>query len=1192
MLSRLQGWLERRLAHASGADPARRAAPLPSDGPDAGGELSEAGRRLARGAALLEQGDARGAAELLTQSLALRGEGDNFLHDLRFLLGRASRLLGDDAAALAHFEAAVAAKPGFAPAMEEAVHLLHAAQRYPEALEWAQRLAAAQPSPAASTLIAQEMHFAGRSEEALEILDGVVAGSPRAADAIRGRGHIYLKLGRGEEALAAFREVLALVGPTPDGFVHAAGALLRLGRPAEALDEVRKALELQADHAGALRAGVGILIEQLRVREAVEMARHGLGLQPADADLHWNLGVALLLLGELDAGWTEHEWRWRSSVMRRKAVQLPSQQPRWAGEDLEGRTLLVYAEQGFGDTIQFARFLPAVAARARAVWLHVPAPLEPLLRGIAPNIKVLPAEGVLPPFDFQCPLMSLPHWLGTTLATLPAQVPYLTADPQRVEAWRRKLGDGSGRKKVGVVWSGNPGHSNDHNRSIALSAFRSIAVPACEFVNLQVQMRESDREALRGWPHLVSVDGSVNDFADSAALVAALDLVVTVDTSVAHLAGALGRPVWILLPFCPDWRWMLERDDSPWYPTARLYRQQVAGDWAPVLLRVARDLQSLDGANPASVPQVDWIARGNAALGEWKLDEARECYRQAAAQDPRDPLARLNFGFVLLEQGDASAASHQLAQALALPHPEQGFAHDAHFLLGRAQAHMGRVDDAVASFESAVRSKADFAEPMEEAAKLLHGAARYDEMLAWATRLQALRQDSGADLVVAQACHALKRNAQALELVESVLTREPGNAAAWSGRGNVLMDLGRAREALQSFERALALAGPAPETLVPCATALSRLGRHDEALQRIDEALRLRPGDRETLIVRGVVLTAMVRIPEAIACADEGLALHPGDADLHWNRAMGSLLLGDYAAGWAHYESRWHAAAQGRKGRPPQFGRPWWTGGEDLSARSILLLSEQGLGDAIQFLRFVPLVAARAKSVLLRVPPSLAALASGLAPNCRVVHDGQEIPAFDFVCPLMSLPHVLGITLANLPAAVPYVTADEARVREWRERLDDGRGLLKVGVSWSGNASYNNDHHRSIPLQAFRALEAAGCEFISLQPQVRESDAQALAQWTQLRRFDEEIGTFAETAALASALDLVVTVDTVFAHLAGALGRPVWVLEAYAPDWRWMLEREDSPWYPTARLYRQPTEGDWTSVLARVRSDLTARASA
>jgi hypothetical protein len=263
---------------------------------------------------------------------------------------------------------------------------------------------------------------------------------------------------------------------------------------------------------------------------------------------------------------------------------------------------------------------------------------------------------------------------------------------------------------------------------------------------------------------------------------------------------------------------------------------------------------------------------------------------------------------------------------------------------------------------------------------------------------------------------------------------------------------------------------------------------------------------------------------------------------------------------------------------------------ESLEGRTVLVHAEQGLGDTIQFLRFVPLVAARAGTVLLRVPQVLAALVAGLAPNCRVVHDGDAVAPFDFICPLMSLPHALRITLENLPAPEPRLRVDEARVRAWRERLAQAGPGPFIGLAWSGNASYNNDHHRSIPLAQFRALEAQGCRFVAVQSQVRASDQAALDQWPGLLRFDEAIAPFAQAAALVAALDLVVTVDTVFAHLAGALGRPVWVLEPYAPDWRWMLGREDSPWYPTARLFRQPAEGDWDSVLARVSDELSARA--
>jgi hypothetical protein len=272
--------------------------------------------------------------------------------------------------------------------------------------------------------------------------------------------------------------------------------------------------------------------------------------------------------------------------------------PRWQGESLQGRAIFLHTEQGLGDAIQFLRFVPIVARQCRSLLLLLQPALEPLVRPQLPaNCRIVLPGAPLPAVDFHCPLMSVPTVLATTLQTLPAEVPYLRAVSDAVQAWRERLGPGGLR--VGVAWSGNPAHTNDNNRSMGVETFRAVATEGCRFFTVQPHTREADRQPMAQWQQVADVGRTLRDFADTAALMEALDLVITVDTSVAHLAGALGRPVWILVPYVPDWRWMLERADSPWYPTARLFRQQAPGDWGPVLQQVRSELAKLAATAPA-----------------------------------------------------------------------------------------------------------------------------------------------------------------------------------------------------------------------------------------------------------------------------------------------------------------------------------------------------------------------------------------------------------------------------------------------------------------------------------------------------------------------------------------------------------------------------------------------------------------
>jgi tetratricopeptide (TPR) repeat protein len=588
--------------------------------------------------------------------------------------------------------------------------------------------------------------------------------------------------------------------------------------------------------------------------------------------------------------------------------------------------------------------------------------------------------------------------------------------------------------------------------------------------------------------------------------------------------------------------------------------------------------------HPPVLTATDWKAKGNAALGQGNLREAVVCYEQGTLAAPADASLRLNLGFALLEGGALESANKELARALALHRAGDTFIHEVHYLLARTHNGLGRPTDALRSCEAALAVQPGFAEAVDEGIRALNTLKRHEEAAQWAQRLVALRPSNASRMELARAWVAMGHRAEAAEVLARICAEEPGNREASAILFIALFASARFTEALAEAQRMLAVSGPDAAALGNVAAAQGRLGRPHEALAALDEALQLEPGRRETIVNRTAVLYMLGRVHEAVASAQEGLQLHPDEANLHWNLAIGQLLLGNFEAGWAEHEWRdRHAAASG----PSGLVQPRWHG-ENLEGRTIFLYGEQGFGDNIQFVRYVPEMARRAHNVHLRVPPELQPLMTDLPANCRLVPSGGDLPTTDFESPLMSLPAMLGTTESTIPAQVPYLRAEPARVQAWRARLQSGQ--LNVGIAWSGKPTHFNDLNRSMSLSTFLHATAHGCRFVSLQPGLREADRTELTARPDVFDAGGELRDFAETAALVEALDLVVSVDTSVAHLAGALAKPVWVLLPYVPDWRWMLERSDSPWYPTARLYRQPQIGDWASVLQRVREDLTAMA--
>ena len=431
-------------------------------------------------------------------------------------------------------------------------------------------------------------------EAAIEALQTAVAQKPDFPQAYNNLGLAQYDAGRFEDALACYDKALTSKPDYTDAYLNMGNALRELGRPDAAAVSFQKAIVLDHDLFEAHNNLGNVLMEQDQLEAATASYATAIGLKPDNPGAHKNLGIISLLQGDFETGWPEYSWRRLEDDQFFKVRNYKP--PFWDGEDLTGKTIFVYPEQGLGDTIQFVRYLPMLRQRGGRVAFDIPLPMARLmwdLDGIDVSLK----DGdTLPPFDYHIPLLELPKLLGTTLDTIPAAKAYLHADKNLVEAWGERLGPKE-EFRIGLVWGGSPDHLNDRNRSIEPELFRPLVeTPGVSALSLLVGR---DGEAGRVFGDVVTdLAPDLGDFADTAAAIANMDLVISVDTAVAHLAGALGTMVWTLLPFNSDWRWMLGRDDSPWYPSMRLFRQEKCKDWEGVIERVAAELADLAKAGP------------------------------------------------------------------------------------------------------------------------------------------------------------------------------------------------------------------------------------------------------------------------------------------------------------------------------------------------------------------------------------------------------------------------------------------------------------------------------------------------------------------------------------------------------------------------------------------------------------------
>jgi len=545
-----------------------------------------------RGNARRDLGNREAALEDYDRAIALKPDFAEAFNNR----AKIERDLGRFGDALASYNAAIGLRPDFAESHNNRASVLRNLERPEEALVSCETAITLNPSFAEAYVTrGSALLDLQRPLDALASFDNAILRSPEIAEAFNNRGNALAELGRHEEALWAYDKALAFKPNYPDAHNNRGAVLISLARQEDALSGFNLAIALDPDHADAHNNRGNVSRDLGRHDEAMSSFDRALALNPDFAAARWNRSLCELAMGDYESGWKNFEWRWKSELSRAKR-DFPG--PVWRGDfAIENRTILVHAEQGLGDSLQFCRYIPLLARRAR-VFLEVPRPLVRLLATLDGVAGVIATGDTPPGFDAWTPMLSLPMAFGTNLGTVPNSVPYLYAGPEQSATWRERLATLPGRK-VGLVWAGSPRPENpranavDRRRSISLGHYEPLAaIPDLCLISLQ--KGEPGSQAMNPPAGMMLHDwtGELDDFADSAALVDALDLVISVDTSVAHLAGALGKPVWVLNRFDQCWRWLRDRADSPWYPTARLFRQSRAGDWGEVIRDVVAALRA------------------------------------------------------------------------------------------------------------------------------------------------------------------------------------------------------------------------------------------------------------------------------------------------------------------------------------------------------------------------------------------------------------------------------------------------------------------------------------------------------------------------------------------------------------------------------------------------------------------------
>ena len=999
----------------------------------------------------------------------------------------------------------------------------------------------------------------GQHGASLDCYARVLAIRPGFADAYCNQGNALLALKRHTEALQAYDKALQLKPDLSTAYCNRGNTLGELRRYDEAMVDYDRAIALAPTLSAAWSNRGNVLKKMGRLPEALQSYQQAVTVKPGNAKAQFNVALAHLVLGDFAQGWPLYEWRWKDGLKHR---QRHYPQPLWLGEgDVAGKTVFIYREQGLGDTLQFCRYAQLLAERGARVVLEVQEPLYDVLQGLPGVAQWVRSGEALPAFDLHCPLLSLPLAFATREDSIPGRVPYVHADATKVAHWQARLAlsrTHAAQLRIGLVSTGSPTHVNDDNRSLPLTQLLAAVPAGWQRVCLHKVLRDADAQTVQQHPEVLFFGDELHDFSDTAALVACLDVVLTVDTSVAHLAAAMGKPTYLLLPFAPDWRWLLQRSDSPWYPSVRLFRQQAPADWHGALAQVHEAL--------------------------------------------------LGHGKAVTTNRSALGFTSSMNNTEKTPHPT----HAATLKLAQQHYQAERYRECLNVLQPLMMQPSGTTEPA----------------------LQVLRMAGACLFNLGQPAQA----AQAFEQVTQRTRAGKADAQDWLNLASALDQAKQWEQAEAAYVEALRCKPDFTLARLQWCALLRTLGRQEEAQAELENALTVLPSDAPAseramlLHAQGVVAHELGGYAAARPLMMDALTLNPEFYEARYHVAMGALAHGDNAAGWTGFEWRWGqsqaakawrnfgegpptasqlavtswtspaidntspALAESVQAPQPRPAAPLWRG-QPLGEASLLVWEEQGLGDGLQFFRYMALLREREPhaTLLFWCRATLHSVFAAWAQQHRVQLlpaeslKPEQVRGQEWHVPLMSLPFCL--RESGYPPTAGTVTAPLDKLPLWQERMaryTSGTPCLRqVGLVWSGNQIQTMSTRRNLALQQLAPwLAVPGVQWHSLQLGASAGDV-ALSDWQgHIVDWSHHLKDFGDTAALVTQLDWVITVDTSTAHLAANLGKPTWVLSRYDACWRWLLARDDSPWYPSVRLFRQPTPFDWDSVIEAVKHNL------
>lgn len=1063
--------------------------------------------------------------------------------------------------------------------------------------------------------LANILLISGREEEAEETYSTAIRGHPNYPEAWRNRANVRLMLGRLEDAKRDCSNAIKLKHDYVDAWNTLYRALLRLGQLKNAETTNMSALKLAPQHYDSLHNSGIIAWLKGEPEQAEACFRQAIESRPELANGHYGLGMSLLGQGKFSEGLSECEWR----LAEMPDVESEAK-PVWRTEDPRKLSIFITSEGTLSDMIQFSRYAFQLAKKAGSVILECPNDLAALFASPPKTMRFVGPGDKPPMHHMTIPLLSLPHKLGATVDAIPGKTPYLKPTPGLVRRCLKAL-DKKKEALIGVAWRGDSSYEYDAYRSLNMAALAPLLrLSSCRFISLQKERTLEELAEIPNDAALLEPPMDLSDLGDTAALIANLDLVITVDTVIAHLAGAMGKPVWLLLSRGADWRWLGDRDDSPWYPTARLFRQVVLGDWDGVISSVAKAMikEGLAKAAPKIKPPKkreqkptgsNRHARAAKFIEEGQFDKGEALLKKGLDKAPNDSIAlyllgttRLkmndfkgavdllqkavridgskseyycNLGAALRPTGDIQGAINAYQQALKIA-PDNASAINN---MGNVLLQIGRIEEAEKSFQLAISIVPEYADAYRNLAEINRQKKCYPEAMKFAELALGYRKNYTEALLVQAAIMRDQGNyKEAVVKSRGVLGQAPRFADAHIMMGSVLLEMGQLERAEAYLRGAFNLSSGNVQAGGQLSRCMIQQDRVEEAVRLLQEVVEAHPKSALAHRNLGNAYKEAGSLDEARKSLECAIGLAPEDGNSHMELAFCLIFKGDLEYGYREYE--WRFKTADRLDR--KFSKPDWDGASSLKGKTVLVYCEQGMGANIMYSRYLPMLAEKGARVLLETYGPLRKILATAEGVDQVFVRNEKIPDYDCQVSMLSMPFLLKTGADNIPSQTPFLKSDPERVKHWAKRLDRDKRPL-IGIAWQGNPHFGADTPRSMPLRHYiPLLRSKSVRVVSLQVGFGREQLVHLPDDIEIEDLGGELGDYTDTAALLENLDLVISTDTSVPHLAGALNRSVWILLSHAPDWRYQLERSDFPWYPTIRLFRQRQRGDWDQVIADV----------